>query len=147
MAAPIVTCPHCGTRNRIAPRPEGIPRCANCGNALPWLVDADGASFDAEVSTGVPVVVDLWAPWCGPCRMVSPALEDLARAHPGRLKVVKVNIDTEPAIAARYGVQSIPLLLLIRDGREVDRFAGAAPRRRIEAWLAEHEALGAPAPS
>jgi len=103
---------------------------------LPWLVDADTASFDAEAAASVPVVVDLWAPWCGPCRMIAPVLEDLVARHTGRLKVIKVNVDEEPQLGARFGAQSIPLLVVLRDGREVDRIVGALPRPALEQRLA-----------
>jgi thioredoxin 2 len=103
---------------------------------LPWLVEADTESFAAEAASSVPVVVDLWAPWCGPCRMIAPVLEDLAARHAGRVKVVKVNVDDEPTLAARFDARSIPLLVVLRDGREVDRIVGALPRPALEARLA-----------
>jgi thioredoxin 2 len=137
MGAPVVTCPNCGTKNRIGSQPEGVPRCANCHTALPWIVDADAQSFETEIVASVPVFVDFWAPWCAPCRMVSPAVERLAQAHAGELKVVKLNVDGAPDIAARYGAQSIPLLVLLRDGREVDRMVGAAPEPVLRQWLEE----------
>lgn len=87
------------------------------------------------------VLVDFWAPWCGPCRMVSPVVEQMAAEQAGHLKAVKLNVDEAPAIAARYGVQGIPLLVLLRDGTEVDRLVGAVPADRMRAWLAPH--LGA----
>ena len=102
---------------------------------LPWLVDADTASFDAEANASVPVVVDLWAPWCGPCRMIAPILSALAAEHAGKLKVVKVNVDDEPALGRRFDARSIPLLVVMRDGREVDRIVGAVPRPVIESRL------------
>ena len=68
MAASIVTCPNCGKRNRVAPQADGVPRCANCHQLLPWVVEADPAAFDAEVTASVPVLVDLWAAWCMPCK-------------------------------------------------------------------------------
>ena len=132
----ILRCQSCGTRNRVGPVSHGAPRCAKCKAMLPWLVGADTASFDAEANASVPVVVDLWAPWCGPCRMVAPVLEQLASQHAGRLKVVKVNIDDEPALAARFQARSIPLLVVLEDGREVDRVVGALPRQALEARLA-----------
>jgi thioredoxin 2 len=137
MAAPIVTCPNCGTKNRIRPQAEGVPRCANCHEALPWIVDADAQSFETEIVASVPVFVDFWAPWCGPCRMVSPIVERLAQEHAGQLKVVKLNIDGAQDIAARYGAMSIPLLVLLRDGQEVDRMVGAAPEPVLRRWLEE----------
>ena len=139
MAAPadsaIIRCPHCRKRNRVHPTADGIPRCAGCHQPLPWVVNADQGSFDAEITAAVPVVVDLWAPWCGPCRMITPALERLAARHAGRMKVVKVNVDKNPDIAARYDAMSIPLLVLIDHGREVDRQIGAVPESRLEGWI------------
>ncbi len=131
----IVACTNCGAKNRVTPTPSGTPRCAKCKTMLPWLVDADTASFDAEANASVPVVVDLWAPWCGPCRMIAPILEALATEHAGRLKVVKVNVDDEPALGQRFDARSIPLLVVMRDGREVDRIVGAVPRSMIESRL------------
>jgi thioredoxin 2 len=134
-ATTIVTCPHCGKKNRIASRPEGLPRCAVCHHALPWIVDADAATFDEELRSSLPVLVDFWAPWCGPCRMVTPAVEHLAGEFAGRLKVVKLNTDGAPQIAARYNIQGIPLLVLHRDGQEVDRKVGALPEPALRQWL------------
>jgi thioredoxin 2 len=136
--APIVTCPNCGRKNRIASRAEGIPRCAVCHHALPWVVDATAETFDAELQASVPVLVDFWAPWCGPCRMVSPAVERLATEMAGRLKVVKLDVDQAPEIAGRYQVQGIPLLVLFRDGQEVDRRVGAHPEAALREWLEPH---------
>ena len=142
----IVTCPHCGKKNRLRPSAQGAPRCGNCHNALPWLVDADSKSFDPEITASVPVVVDFWAPWCGPCRMIAPALENLSRKHAGRLKVVRLNVDEAPGLSARHGVQGIPLLVLFEGGEERDRLIGAVPERQIEAWLEPH-LPAAPAPA
>jgi thioredoxin 2 len=143
MAASIVTCPNCGKRNRVAPQADGVPRCANCHNLLPWLADAGADDFDAELAASVPVLIDLWAPWCGPCKMIEPVLHELARTRAGELKVVRVNVDDEPAIAERFQVRGIPLLVLMRDGREVDRLTGAAPKPQLEAWLQERLAAQA----
>ena len=131
----IVACTNCGAKNRVQPTASGTPRCAKCKTMLPWLVDADTASFDAEANVSVPVVVDLWAPWCGPCRMIAPILSALAAEHAGKLKVVKVNVDDEPALGRRFDARSIPLLVVMRDGREVDRIVGAVPRPVIESRL------------
>jgi thioredoxin 2 len=134
----VVVCPHCGKRNRVAAAAAGVPRCGNCHNPLPWIVDADAASFDAALDARIPVLVDFWAPWCGPCRMVSPAVEAQGNLRAGALKVVKLDIDTAPEVASRFGVQGIPLLVLWRDGQEVDRMVGAVPPAQLRAWLDGH---------
>jgi thioredoxin 2 len=147
VAGTIITCPNCGKRNRIRPSSEGVPRCAVCHHLLPWVIDADRESFEAELAASVPVVIDFWAPWCGPCKMVTPSLERLARAHAGRLKIVKLNVDDEPQIAGRYGVQGIPLLVLVRNGAELDRLVGAVPETQIESWFKRHVDVDAAAPA
>jgi thioredoxin 2 len=136
--ATTIECTNCGKRNRVPISASGVPRCGFCHTALPWIVDADAKTFDSAVDSSLPVVVDLWAPWCGPCRMLSPLVEEIARDDAGRVKVVKLDIDGAPEIAARFGAQSIPLLLLLRDGTEVDRLVGAVPRARLRAWLEPH---------
>ncbi|MGV0792623.1 thioredoxin [Mycolicibacterium sp. XJ1819] len=143
-AVSIISCPGCGKGNRVRPTPRGTPRCGTCREALPWLVDADAATFDQEMQSSVPVLVDFWAPWCGPCRAVAPVLEQLARQRAGRLKVVKVNVDENPATAARFDVAGIPLLVLTRDGREVARLTGAVPLAQLGGWLDQHLSADSP---
>ncbi len=132
----IVTCPDCGKKNRVPAAATGRPRCAQCHHDLPWLADAGDADFASVVEASpLPVVVDLWAPWCGPCRMISPALEDVATRLRGRMKLVKVNVDDNPGTAARFGVQGIPTLLVFRDGELVDTSVGARGPAELQAWI------------
>jgi thioredoxin 2 len=106
-------------------------------------VEADAQSFDEHLAASVPVLVDFWAPWCGPCRTVSALVEALAHEEAGRLKVVKLNIDEAPEIAARYGIQSIPLLIVFHGGEERDRLVGAVPKAQTRQWLEPHLATAA----
>lgn len=136
MESNIVTCPHCGKRNRVAAAATGKPRCANCHQWLPWIAAAGDADFtDVAEKASVPVLVDLWATWCGPCRAVSPALEQLATERAGQLKLVKVDVDKAPAISQRFAVQAVPTLLLLDHGQVLGRQAGAAPVAALRNWL------------
>lgn len=131
-----ITCPNCETRNRVAIVASGRPRCAACRTDLPWLADATSAEFHQVItSSALPILVDLWAPWCGPCRTVAPALEHIAQQRAGSLRVVKVNVDLEPGISANLGVQGIPTMVLYNQGVEVARQVGALPAHSIEAWV------------
>ena len=136
MSAELVRCEHCGKMNRVPAAATGIPRCGNCHQPLPWIATAGDDTF-AEVAeaAALPVVVDLWAPWCGPCRAVSPALEQLARELAGQLKLVKVNVDESPKLQERFGVQAIPTLLLLKHGQVADRLTGAAPLPALRDWV------------
>lgn len=133
----VVACRNCGRRNRVPAATErGTPRCAQCHQPLPWIVDADDATFATTADqSSIPVLVDLWAPWCGPCRIVSPALEELAGEYAGRVKLVKVDVDQSPATSQRFQAQSIPTLLVMHDGQVVDRQIGAASIDALRAWL------------
>ena len=134
----ILTCAKCGTKNKIRPSERGAPHCGNCGEALPWLVNATDDTFEVEAKAAPAVVVDLWAPWCGPCRIVGPILEDLSREYAGRLKVVKVNVDENPVTAQRYQAFSIPTMVVIKNGRVVDRIVGAMPKGQLTIRLTPH---------
>jgi thioredoxin 2 len=136
MADEIVVCPNCGKRNRVRAAASGIPRCGNCHQPLPWIADADDDTFAEVVEQAtIPVVVDLWAPWCGPCRMVSPALEKVAREMAGKIKLVKVDVDIAPKISERFTVQAVPTLMIVRNGQVVARRAGAAQADALRAWV------------
>ena len=96
------------------------------------------ATFDrdvVELSKQTPVVVDFWAEWCGPCKMIAPALEELAGSMDGKVKIVKLNVDENPATAAKYGIMSIPTLMLFKNGELASRQVGAAPRQKLEQWI------------
>jgi thioredoxin 2 len=135
----ITPCPSCGKRNRVPVAASGKPTCAHCHAALPWLVNAGDDDFGAAIDTSHLVIVDLWAEWCGPCRMVAPVVERLALDFAGRLKVVKVDVDRSPAVAQRYRATSIPMLLFMRHGELRDTIVGAQPehvlRQRVEQLL------------
>jgi thioredoxin 2 len=134
----IIDCPNCGHRNRVPAAASGTPHCGHCKEGLPWVVDAGDDDFaDIAEQATVPVLVDLWAPWCAPCRMVSPVLEQLATEQAGQLKLVKVNADDAPGLSDRYDVKAIPTLLLLRDGQVLARQVGAAPVAVLRRWLDE----------
>lgn len=136
MSSHVVPCPSCGTRNRVPAVAKGVPKCSQCHSALPWIANADDENFQRVAdSSKVPVVLDLWAPWCGPCRMVSPALETLAREKAGEVKLVKVNVDNSPMTQAQFRVQSIPTLIIFDKGRQVGRQSGALPLNQLRAWV------------
>ncbi len=138
MSHRVTACPSCGAKNRVPAAASGRPRCAACKADLPWIADASDASLAAAIDTTSLVLVDLWAPWCGPCRMVAPVLESLAAKNAGRLKVVKVNVDDNPGAARAYDASSIPTMVMLKDGAVVDRVVGALPEPALAARIAPH---------
>ncbi|MEW2487274.1 thioredoxin [Streptomyces sp. NPDC048411] len=129
-------CGTCGKMNRVPAAAQGRPRCGNCRAPLPWIAEAGDSDFGTVAEqAGLPVLVDLWATWCGPCRMVSPALEKVADDLAGRIKLVKVDIDKSPALARRFEVQAVPTLLVLDQGRTIARQAGAAPAPVLRQWV------------
>lgn len=134
--ARVVVCQNCHTKNRVPAMADGAPQCGKCHSPLPWITDATDDDFAAVVEQAtIPVLVDIWAPWCGPCRQVSPALEQLAGEMAGKLKLVKVNTDENPRVSQRFNVMSIPTLLLLNGGEVVDQQVGAAPAVTLRNWL------------
>ena len=140
MAENFVRCPNCDAKNRMgtADSARERPRCGRCGAPLPWLVEATDATFDHEADAPMPVLVDLWAPWCGPCRMVAPVLEELSRELAGKIKVVKVNVDENPSLSQRFGAQSIPMLVLVRGDRTLETVVGAQPKAALHQLVKPH---------
>jgi thioredoxin 2 len=134
-----LVCPDCAAVNRVpVDRPAAAAKCGSCGARLfagrPLTLTA--TSFDKHLrEDGVPLLVDFWATWCGPCRAMAPVLDRLAGEIEPRLRIGKLDTDAEPEIAGRYGIQSIPTLILFQSGREVARTAGAMPAAQLKAWL------------
>ena len=138
----LLRCPSCRALNRVPPdrlhRGEQ-PVCGRCRTPLEAAnepLQLTDATFSEQVERSpLPVLVDMWAPWCGPCRFVGPIIDELASELAGRVRVGKLNVDENPATAARFGIQSIPALLVFHGGREVDRIIGAQPKSEIRRRL------------
>ncbi len=136
----ILRCTKCGTKNRVQKtRLRDGPKCGSCKSPLNVSaapsspVDVTDRTFSAEVLTHQgPVLVDCWAPWCGPCRMVAPVLDQLASEYAGRIKIAKLNTDENPVTASQYGIQSIPTMLLFKNGQLTGQLVGAQPKQEIE---------------
>lgn len=132
-----ISCPHCAATNRLpAARLTEAPSCGRCGKPLleGQPIELCDADFDAVVAASpLPVLVDFWAPWCGPCRAMAPAFEQAGRTLKGRALLVKVNSDDNPALSARFAVRSIPTLVRLQAGRETNRQSGAVPASAIVA--------------
>ncbi len=139
----ILNCPKCSAKNRIPlSRIDESPKCGKCG--APISVDIAGqpvnvtdADFEKQViSSALPVLVDCWAPWCGPCRSVGPILDKLAEKYKGRLKIAKINVDENPGISSKYSITSIPTMFLVKNGKIIDQLVGALPMEELEKQIA-----------
>ena len=144
----IVVCSKCGTKNRVeeSKLATSEAKCGRCGEMLQAVTTAGGETkpvvvtdqtFEHEVmqTQGRPVLVDCWAPWCGPCRMIAPVLDQLAAESQGRYRIAKLNVDENPQVASRYQIASIPTMLIFKDGKIVDRLIGVQPKQAIEERL------------
>jgi len=145
---PIVTCEKCGTKNRVdaTPQTDRIAKCGKCGTTLtvaaassdkPLTVTDQTFSQEIVNSQGV-VLLDCWAQWCGPCRMVGPIMEQLAAESQGRYRIAKLNVDENPRTASQFQIQSIPTMLIFKNGKLVDRIIGAQPKPAIASRLGTH---------
>ncbi len=146
---PVVSCSKCGTKNRVelARAADGQAKCGKCGTPLDTskiaaddqkpLIVTD-ATFEGDVLRvgSMPVLVDCWAPWCGPCRMVGPIMDQLAAESNGRYRIAKLNVDENPRIASQFQIQSIPTMLIFKEGKLIDRLVGAQPKPAIAERLA-----------
>ena len=139
--AQIIVCPNCGAKNRLDARRLARgekPVCGRCKQILSVVaagdepVEVTDQNFASEVEgSPVPVLVDMWAPWCGPCRMLAPTIDQIAKDMAGRVKVAKLNVDENQQTAGRFNIQGIPAMLIFKNGREVDRIVGLAPKPQI----------------
>jgi len=133
-----IVCGHCGQINRLpGERAQGGARCGSCHQPIfgGHPVEVDEAGFDRHVAhSDIPVLIDVWAPWCGPCRTMAPMFERAAKALEPKVRLLKLNADTAPSVSSRLGISGIPTLLLMQKGRAISRISGAMDTPKIVAW-------------
>ncbi len=137
-----VVCPHCDGTNRVpVDRLLDHPKCGRCHEPLfeAKPLDLAATNFQRHIANNdIPVLVDFWAPWCGPCKMMVPVFAQAAAMFDGRMRIAKLNTEEHPAVASRYGIRAIPTLIMFRAGREVDRVAGALAPSQLTDWIRRH---------
>lgn len=133
-------CTHCQAINRIPDdRIEDAAKCGRCGHDLfdGEVINATGETLDKLLKDDLPVVIDFWAPWCGPCRNFAPIFEDVAQERSGKVRFVKVNTEAERELSSRFGIRSIPTIMIFKNGQVVDMLNGAVPKAPFDSWLNE----------
>jgi thioredoxin 2 len=135
----VVSCSQCGAPNRLnTPQQNQVPICGKCKSPLPWILAGTDISFRKELETETPVLVDFWAGWCAPCRTTAPVLEEVAREKAGRIKVLKIDVDQNPATKRQFNILSIPTLILFKNGEQVETIVGAISKTALLERLNPH---------